>query len=396
MKITFFSNFLNHHQLELCNNFYGKLKDDFKFVATEEIPLDRKQLGYEDMNKKYPFVITTYDSKENKEKAIKLAIESDVIIHGSADEEYITKRMKTNKLTFRYSERICKKGKISLLYLPRTIKLLLRHTRYKNKNLRMLCAGGYVSTDFKLLAAYKDKMYKWGYFPKVKEYEIDRLLEKKEGNKVNILWCGRFLNWKHPEKAVKIAKKLINNGYNFELNMIGIGPKYKKIENYIIKNKLSKYVKLTGSMPPEDVRKYMEKANIFLFTSDYNEGWGAVLNEALNSGCAVVASNAIGAVPFLIKDNVNGLIYKNNNYKDLYIKVEKLLKNKNKRENLGRNAYIQMNKVWNATNAVDNFLILVNKLLYDNEDKEIIGPCSDTKIIKQSKMYDKLIKGEQI
>ena len=36
MKITFYSNYLNHHQLPFCielNRLYG---EDFKFVATEK------------------------------------------------------------------------------------------------------------------------------------------------------------------------------------------------------------------------------------------------------------------------------------------------------------------------------------------------------------------------
>jgi glycosyltransferase involved in cell wall biosynthesis len=61
-------------------------------------------------------------------------------------------------------------------------------------------------------------------------------------------------------------------------------------------------------MAPEAVRDHMEAADIFLFTSDFNEGWGAVLNESMNSACAVVASHAIGSVPFLLKDGENGFI----------------------------------------------------------------------------------------
>ena len=44
-----------------------------------------------------------------------------------------------------------------------------------------------------------------------------------------------------------------------------------------------------GALKPADVRKEMERADIFLFTSDYKEGWGAVLNEAMNARCAIVA-----------------------------------------------------------------------------------------------------------
>ena len=53
----------------------------------------------------------------------------------------------------------------------------------------------------------------------------------------------------------------------------------------------------------------MEKSSIYLFTSNFDEGWGAVLNESMNSACAVISSHAAGATPFLISHNINGLLY---------------------------------------------------------------------------------------
>ena len=46
----------------------------------------------------------------------------------------------------------------------------------------------------------------------------------------------------------------------------------------------------------------MEQANIFIISSTHEEGWGAVVNEAMNSGCVVIGSHAAGAVPFLIEN----------------------------------------------------------------------------------------------
>ena len=109
MKITFYSNFFNHHQLPLAQALI-KLGVDFTFVATESIPEERLKLGYEDMNKKYNYVLTTYDSDENYEKSIKLCEESDIVIIGSAPEIYTKIRMQYNKIMFRYSERLHKQG----------------------------------------------------------------------------------------------------------------------------------------------------------------------------------------------------------------------------------------------------------------------------------------------
>lgn len=119
------------------------------------------------------------------------------------------------------------------------------------------------------------------------------------------------MDWKHPDLAIKVARRLLNDGISIEMEMIGTGPLFEQMGTEISRNNLEHSIKLLGTMPPDDVRLRMERAGTFLFTSDRNEGWGAVLNEAMNSGCAVVASSAAGATPYLIRDAANGFAYKN-------------------------------------------------------------------------------------
>jgi len=391
MKITFYSNFLNHHQLPFCLSMYEKLGDDFKFVATEKVPKERLDLGYHDMNKEYPFVITTYDSNENKQIAECMSIDSDVIIIGSAPEKYAIERLKRNKLTFRYSERIFKRGRWRILDPRVWISLYNVHVKYRNKNLYMLCASGYTASDFAIIGAYKNKAYKWGYFPQVIDYDLEKLFDKKKNHTLQILWCARFMKWKHPEKVIEVAIKLNKENYNYKINMIGIGELEGEIAKLVKDNSLEERVSLLGSMAPEKVREYMENANIFLFTSDYNEGWGAVLNESMNSGCAVLASHAIGSVPFLLKHEQNGLIYKNGDISDLHLQVKRLLDDENLQVKLGEQAYNTLNTTWNARNAVDSFLKLVDCIINNKENTILEGPCSNADVIPQEKMYKHLI-----
>ena len=136
-----------------------------------------------------------------------------------------------------------------------------------------------------------------------------RLIKHKENEKIEIIWVGRFIKEKHPEYVVKLAQKLKEKNYNFEIKMIGNGELLEKTKSQIEKYNLTNQIKLVGAVKSDKVRSYMEKANIFICTSDKNERWGVVLNEAMNSGCAVIAYKGIGGVPFLIKNNENGLAY---------------------------------------------------------------------------------------
>lgn len=380
MKITFFSNFLNHHQLPFCMEMIKKIGDDFTFVATEKIPDERIKLGYEDMNLKYDFVVRSY---ENESEAYKLANESDVVIIGSAPRKYIINRLKNNiGITFLWSERIFRKKGFGLVLKKLYYKFYKE--RYQSNNYYLLCSSAYSAEDYNSIGLFKDKAYKWGYFPKVYEYEnLDNIIKKKKKN--SILWVARFIAMKHPEKVIEIAKRLRNDNYDFNINMIGTGPLYEYIDYLIHENNLNGNVRLLGPMTPQNVRKYMEESEIFLFTSDKEEGWGAVINEAMNSACSVVASHEIGSVPFLINDNVNGLIYEDGNIDDLYNKIKLLLDNRNLRKEIGNNAYLTMNKLWNPKIAASRIIELSHNFLENKEcDKYNEGPCSKAERIKDN------------
>lgn len=379
MKITFYSNFMNHHQLPFSLAMSEKLGDKFKFVACTPIAQERLNMGYKDLNDMYDFIVRPYKNKLEDLLAEKLAIESDIIIFGSGDEKYLTMRMKQNKTTFRYSERLFKKG-VYRRFIPVTYKKINQgYLQYINNQIYVLCSSAYTAYDLNLCGFPIEKCFKWGYFPEVKKYDIHAMIKAKTHNE--ILWAGRFIDLKHPEMAVKVAQKLKNDNTDFHLTMVGDGEEFPKIEKMINQKGLDKYISLTGSMSPDCVREYMEKCSIYLFTSDFNEGWGAVLNESMNSGCAVVASHAIGSVPFLIHDNENGLIYKNGDINDLYNKVKSLIDNPEKRMNIGKKAYLTMVDTWNADLAAERFIRLAAAISKNEAKPDLYtnGPCSRAK-----------------
>lgn len=358
MKVTFYSNFFTHHQEPFCLEMVKKYGDDFKFVSTIKIPEERLNLGYKDMDYKYDFIVRAYENDKEYARALKLAIDSDIVIMGSTSDVYIEERLKQDKITFRYCERIFFNGIKTFFDKEKRKMIKEKHLKYrKNKNLYMLCASAYGTGDFLKLGAYKSKTYKWGYFPETKKYNIDELISKKENNEqINILWTGRFIECKHPEYMVKLAQSLVKEGYNFKIKMLGTGKLYEAISNTINQYNLSKYIELVGGVDSYKVRDYMEESNIFAFTSDKKEGWGAVLNEAMNSGCAVVANKYIGAVPFLIEDNKNGLIY--TEFNEFYNKMKLLIDNPKLREEISKNAYRTIVDLWNSKTATDNLIQL--------------------------------------
>lgn len=379
MKVTFYSNFLTHHQVPFCLEMQKRLGDDFKFVSTVKIFQWRLDLGFEDLDQKYDFVVRSYESEEAREEAKKLAIDSDVVIIGSTTDDLIKERLKQDKLTFRYRARVFifpdgiwkglfGKGKLKLFYQ--------RHIKYrKNKNLHLLCANAYGAKDFNSLGLYKNKTYKWGYFLETNYYNIDELIASKENNeKIQIIWVARFIKWKHPEVVLKLARDLKRKNYNFKIQMLGAGVLEDKIKRKIKAQNLEDVIEVVGQVPSSDVKNYMEKANIFIGTSGSFEGWGAVINESMNAGCAIVANEKMGSVPFLIGDNDTGLMY--SNYQDFLSKVELLINDKELRKRLSKNAYEYITTKWTGKIAAENIIKVFDSVIQGKEVEVKDGPGS--------------------
>lgn len=360
MKVVFVSNFYNHHQKPFADELYAQLGDGYRFIETEKIHEERLNMGW-GTEEKPPYVLQNYTDSEAKESCQKIIDEADAVIIGSAPRSLLNTRLKNKKLTFYYSERpykIMPPFYKRFVHLLRNTKNIIRH-----RNLYILCASAYTSADYAKVLTFWGKAYQWGYFPALKNYDnIDSLINRK--NPGSILWVARFIDWKHPEHAVEIAKRLKKDGYEFRLSMIGSGELEDFIRESVKEENLSDCVEMLGTMKPEQVRQHMENSEIFLFTSDRNEGWGAVLNESMNSACAVVANSAIGSVPFLMRHAENGYMYEDGNLDDLYEKVKKLLDDTQERKRLAKNANKTLTEEWNAENAAKKFLVLCERLLH--------------------------------
>lgn len=379
MKVTFISNFLTHHQVPFCLAMQKRLGDDFKFVSTVKIFQWRLDLGFEDLDQKYDFVIRSYESEEEKAKAKQLVLDSDVVIIGSTTDELLEERLKQDKLTFRYRARvfIFPDGICKTLFDMSKLKLFYqRHLKYrKNKNLHILLANAYGAKDFNSIGLYKNKTYKWGYFLATNKYDIDKLLEDKEKNeKMQIIWVARFIKWKHPEVVIKLAKNLKKQGYNFNIQMLGTGVLENKFRQKVKNEHLEDVIDIVGQVPSDKVKDYMEKSNIFIATSGSFEGWGAVVNESMNAACALVVNKKMGSAPFLVGNNDRGFMY--DGYQDLENKVKQLMENKELRQKFSKNAYDYITTKWTGELAAENIIKMFEDVMNNREISIKEGPAS--------------------
>jgi glycosyltransferase involved in cell wall biosynthesis len=352
------SNYLNHHQIPFCRAMCGETEGDFRFIQTE--PMEEERLGMGWREEAPPYRKLSY---EEPRECARLILESDVVIFGGCEEEsYLAERLKSRRPVMRYSERLYKSGQWKAATPRGLLRKYLDHTRYRKAPVCLLCAGAYVPSDFHIIRAYPGKMYRWGYFPETRSYDIAALMEQKEKATPSLLWAGRFLDWKHPELPLRAARRLKETGLDFHLDLLGGGALEPMVRTLTAQYGLERQVTLQGCKTPEEVRSFMEKADVFLLTSDRREGWGAVVNEAMNSGCAIAANHMAGAVPFLIRHGENGLIYQDGNEEQLFALTGQLVRDAAFRKRLGTQAYRTITEEWNAETAAANLMALFREL----------------------------------
>jgi len=355
MKIVLISNYINHYMLPLIEELIN-LGCDAWFVETDMLPENLRKGGFYDYGER-PYFVRAWQDKVSKSKMEQLAIEADVLIIGNKPKMLEWKRLRQDKLTFEISERPLKKGIINAISPVVSKTQLFYHLLFYNKPVYMLCLSSYTAKDEYRLHAFKDRCYQFGYFPRIPVINVEEVLDSKPKGKIRIIWCARFIKWKHPEQVVLLAEKLKGDGYDFEINMIGGGVEYLNIEKLIKEKDVRDCVHLLGNHPNNAVLKMMSEHHIFLFTSDKNEGWGVVLNEAMGQCCCPVAAREIGAVPALLKNDINGKVYAAKSLDSLYNAMKDLLDNPAKIRKMATQAYDTVQQEWNPVNAA--------KCLYD-------------------------------
>lgn len=152
-----------------------------------------------------------------------------------------------------------------------------------------------------------------------------------------LLFVGQVKQWKGLDILLKALAKLTD--MNLCLDVAGMydnESKYYIMLNEIIqKNNLEKKIHFHGNLSTQDLVALYRQADIFILPSRY-ETYGMVLLEAMSFGLPIIAST-IPSAKQIIKDQVNGIFFENNDPDSLAQAIHQLYFDKNKRESIRRN-----------------------------------------------------------
>lgn len=387
MKLVFYSIVLNHHQAVLADTFHSMLGQNYTFVETTSVN-DNK--GATENYSGRPYLLRAWESEEARERAMELARTADVCVFSGVQAlPFQRERLKLGLLSFDMSERWLKRGLVNL-FSPAIFKMFLAYYLggWKHKPLYKLCCSAFAADDHRKLGMYRGRCFKWGYFTRVEKIDVETLCHESNADATSLMWCARYLKLKHPELPLLMAARLKAAGYRFTLDMYGSGEYEPAARRMAEKLGVTDVVRFVGNKPNDELLADMRRHSIFLFTSDRNEGWGAVANESMACGCALVAADAIGSTPYLIKDGITGLSFRSSRTScsfdnpdkkaldSLCEKVKWLLDNPAEMVKIRNRSIKQMQELYNPRTAAERLLTLIDCLQKGSETGFTDGPCS--------------------
>ncbi len=198
----------------------------------------------------------------------------------------------------------------------------------------------------------------------VEEKMRDRFKEYKN-NRV-ILFVGRLNEQKGVEYLIKAMPKVVSDIKNSRLLIIGEGHHRKKLE-YMVKDLgLNDFVEFLAPKNHKELPHYYNLSEVLVLpsitTKIGTESFGLVLLEAMASSTCVIGSSS-GGIKNIIKDGINGLIFKEKNHEELAGKIIEILNNPKLRERLRKNGLKYARKNYDWTVISKKFLDVYARLL---------------------------------
>lgn len=167
---------------------------------------------------------------------------------------------------------------------------------------------------------------------------------------IKLLWVRSFSSIYNPELAVLVLEKLLEKKHHAELTMIGpdVDGSLNKIKNLASSKQLN--VNFTDKLSKPEWLALSKDSNIFINTTNFDNTPVSVI-EAMALGLPIVSTN-VGGLPFLITDNVDGILVEPQNVDAMVDAIIKLKLDEGHRNKLVINARSKVqNFAWKAVKS---------------------------------------------
>ena len=139
------------------------------------------------------------------------------------------------------------------------------------------------------------------------------------------------------QDLVEAARQLKDDLPSASYVLIGDGEWSSKLRAGIAQSGLDGIVRLAGNLPPPEVARWLQAADLFVLPSHFEGGPATALMEAMASGCAVVGTRVSGSEELIPGPEV-GVLVEARQPEALAAAIRRLLQDPDLRARLGRQA----------------------------------------------------------
>ena len=186
---------------------------------------------------------------------------------------------------------------------------------------------------------------------------------------VHFLFVARFVEWKNHMVVLPVFRNLVRKGYPIHLTTVGqvgsVAEKefYQGVVRYLKENDLESHVTLVQNADRDRVFEEYKKADVFLLPS--KEPISVSQLEAMSCSLPVICSDLPGKATY-VKNEVNGYLVKVNDAADLEDKMEKIINDRDRLQEMGRKSLELVEE--NASFA--NYYHMIGRILADMKKDE--------------------------
>ena len=200
----------------------------------------------------------------------------------------------------------------------------------------------------------------------VKLFDIREKYSMNKDDKI-ILYYGRIIERKGLDILLKAYNEINKNDNKTHLLVCGNGDEFKDTCVKMVSDLNIKNVIFEGYIAPENRYTYFSQSDIFVLPSYFHNGiseaWGLTVNEALQCGIPVIATEAVGAAYDLLNGK-DGEMIKENSVEDLVRSMKSFLYEKD--PSTVKEECLKVYKKYDYNNMINSFVDAIN-LVGDND-----------------------------
>jgi len=179
-------------------------------------------------------------------------------------------------------------------------------------------------------------------------------------NKHRILHVGRLVKWKKVDLLIQSVSRLKNKYADIELVVIGKGPEENALKKLAEELKISEKIIFAGGIyQTVQLAQYLKESSIYVLA-----GMGGLsINEAMVCGKPIICSVCDGTEKHLVRNGYNGYFFQDDSLEDLSEKIDLLLSNPQKMNEMGENSYKIIANEININTVITKYIEAFNFVL---------------------------------